>query len=74
MDKRLAAAALIGVGFSVAGSIILGVVAGRWLDERFDSEPLWLVIGLLFGIAAAFYGVYGMLRPFVDDKRNKGNG
>ena len=73
MDKRLAAVALIGVGFFVAGSIVLGVVAGRWLDDRFNSEPLWLIVGLLFGLAVAFRGVYGMLRPFVDDKRDKGN-
>ena len=64
---------MLGVGFFVAGSIILGVVGGRWLDNKFDSEPLWLIVGLLLGIVVAFYGVYAMLRPFIDDKRNKGN-
>lgn len=73
MDKRLAALGLLGVGFFVAGSIILGVVGGRWLDTKFGSEPLWLIIGLLLGVLVAFYGVYSMLRPFIDDKQNKGN-
>lgn len=73
MDKRLAALGLLGVGFFVAGSIILGVVGGRWLDTRFGSEPLWLIVGLLLGVAVAFCGVYGMLRPFLDNKQNKGN-
>jgi len=73
MERRLAALGLLGVGFFVAGSIILGVVGGRWLDTRFDSEPLWLIVGLVLGIVVAFYGVYAMLRPFLDGKRNKGN-
>jgi len=65
---------MVGVGFFVAGAIILGVVGGRWLDGRLNSEPLFLIIGLLLGIVVAFYGVYTMLRPFlVDDKQDKGN-
>lgn len=75
MDRRLAAAALIGMGFFVAGSIVLGVLAGRWLGGKFGSEPLGLIVGLSLGIAVASYGVYVMLRPFLGDKRNdKGNG
>lgn len=64
---------MVGVGFFVAGSIILGVVGGRWLDGRLNSEPLFLIIGLLLGIVVAFYGVYTMLRPLMDDKQDKGN-
>ena len=73
MDKRIAALGLLGVGFFIAGSIILGVVGGRWLDIRFDSDPLWLIVGLLLGVTVAFYGVYTMLRPFLKNKQNKGN-
>jgi len=73
MDKRLAAVGLVGVGFYVAGSIVLGVAGGRWLDVRLHTEPLFLVIGLLLGLAVAFFGVYRMLRPLMNDKGNKGN-
>lgn len=73
MDKRLAAFGLLGIGFFVPGSIIIGVIVGRWLDSKFDSEPFWVIVGLLLGITVAFYGLYVMLRPFMDDKRNKGN-
>ncbi len=73
MDKRLAALQLLGVGFFVAASIILGVVGGRWIDNRLNSEPLFLIIGLLLGVVVAFYGVYLMLRPLMDDKQDKGN-
>jgi F0F1-type ATP synthase assembly protein I len=73
MDKRLAALGLLGVGFFVAISIILGVVGGRWLDGQLNSEPVFLIIGLLLGIVVAFYGVYIMLRPLMKDKQDKGN-
>lgn len=73
MKKRLAALGLLGVGFFVAGSIILGIVGGRWLDSKFNSEPLWLIIGLLLGIVVAFFGVYAMLRPLMNGNNNKGN-
>ena len=73
MDKRLAALGLIGIGFFVAGSIILGVAGGHWLDTKLNTEPLWLIVGLFLGLAVAFYGVYTMLRPFLDNKRDKGN-
>ena len=73
MDKRLAALGMVGVGFFIAGSIILGVVGGRWLDGRLNSAPLFLIIGLVLGIVVAFYGVYTMLRPLMDDKQDKGN-
>ena len=70
MDKRLAAVGLLGVGFFVACSIILGVIGGRWLDSKFDSEPLWLIVGLFLGLIVAFYGMYVMLRPFLGDKND----
>jgi len=70
MRRRLAALGLLGVGFYVSAVIILGVLAGRWLDDKFGSEPLWLVVGLVLGVVAAFYGVYVMLRPFLGDRNN----
>ena len=72
MRRRLAALGLLGVGFYVSAAIILGVVAGRWLDDKLGSEPFWVIVGLVLGVVAAFYGVYAMLRPFIGDRRNRG--
>ena len=63
----------MGVGFFIGGFIILGVLAGHWLDSKLNSEPIWTIVGLILGIMVAFYGVYTMLRPFLSNKRNKGN-
>ena len=72
MDWRIAALRLVGVGFFIAGAIILGVLGGRWLDGRLGSEPFWTIAGLILGIVVAFYGVYNMIRPFIDNEQNKG--
>jgi len=72
MDRRIAALRLAGIGFFIGISIILGVFAGRWLDSKFNSEPVFLITGLILGIMIAFYGVYRMLVPFIDKKQNKG--
>ena len=72
MSRMIAALRLIGVGFFMGVSIVLGVTAGLWLDSRFDTSPILVIAGLLLGIAVAFYGVYQMLLPLIGSKRNEG--
>ncbi|WLR55302.1 AtpZ/AtpI family protein [Mesobacillus subterraneus] len=43
----------------LVGSILIGIFSGRWLDRTLGAEPLFLIFGLLIGLAA---GVYAMLR------------
>jgi F0F1-type ATP synthase assembly protein I len=70
----LAALSLSGLGFYIAGAIILGIVGGRWLDTKLNTNPLWLIIGLILGIAVAVTGTYNMLKPFLENNRkDKGN-
>ncbi len=69
-----AALRLIGVGWYVAGAILLGVLVGLWLDDKFNTEPLFVVAGLILGIIVAGYGVYRMLLPLINDKGNKEDG
>ena len=73
MRRWVAALRLVGVGFFVGGSIVLGVVAGMWLDTRLNSGPIWVIVGLFLGLVIAFYGVYRMLLPFLSNKRDKEN-
>lgn len=68
----MAALRLIGVGFFIGSSIVLGVVVGLWLDSKFNTSPFLVIIGLLLGIVVAFYGVYRMLLPLIGSKRNEG--
>ncbi|MFC0272468.1 AtpZ/AtpI family protein [Metabacillus herbersteinensis] len=43
----------------LVGSILIGIFAGQWLDGYFHSKPLFLIVGLLLGLAT---GVYAMLK------------
>ncbi len=71
MNRWEAALRLVGVGFFIAGSIVLGVFAGIWLDSRFGTQPILTIIGLLLGLIVAFYGVYQMLLPLLNNNSNK---
>jgi ATP synthase protein I len=71
MSRWMAALRLVGVGFFIGGAIVLGVVAGLWLDGRLNTSPALAVAGLLLGIVIAFYGVYRMLIPLVKNRKNR---
>ena len=72
MNKWGVALRLTGVGFYVGGSIVLGAFTGLWLDSRLNTAPILVIIGLLLGLAVAFYGVWRMLLPFIGKKQDKG--
>ena len=41
------------VGIEMGLSVAIGVIAGQWLDERFDTSPWWSLILLVCGLGAA---------------------
>jgi zinc transporter ZupT len=73
MSRWVAALRLIGIGFFIGGSILLGAVAGLWLDDRLNTGPILVIAGVILGVAVAFYGVYQMLLPFLHNKSDKEN-
>ncbi|HEX79238.1 MAG TPA: AtpZ/AtpI family protein [Dehalococcoidia bacterium] len=74
MRRWQAALRFIGIGWYVGLSILGGVLAGLWLDDRFSTKPLFVIIGLLFGLLVAGYGVYKMFSLISNNKKNQGNG
>ena len=72
MNRWVAALRLVGVGFFIGISIVLGVVAGLWVDSKLGTSLFW-IIGLIFGLMIAFYGVYQMLLPFTHNKQDEGD-
>ncbi len=59
------------MGWFIGISILLGVLGGLWLDSKFGTEPILVIVGLIFGLVVAFYGVYRMLLPLMRSKRDK---
>ena len=72
MKSWVPAFGLIGVGFFIAGCIIGGILGGQWLDEKLNTEPAFLISGLVLGIILAFLGVYNMIKPIIDNMRKGG--
>jgi F0F1-type ATP synthase assembly protein I len=74
MNRWVAAFRLTGVGFFIAACILIGVFGGLWLDNKFDTEPLFTIGGLLGGLVIAVFGVYRMIRPLMSNRQDKENG
>ncbi|MBI4180983.1 MAG: AtpZ/AtpI family protein [Chloroflexi bacterium] len=75
MRRWEAALRLVGMGWYIGVCIILGVLGGLWLDNKFNTKPILVIVGLLAGIGMAFYGVYRMIQPNINNnKQNKGKG
>jgi ATP synthase protein I len=59
------AAVFLGLGTAVAGCVAVGVFAGIWVDGRAHTSPLFLVVGLIVGVAAAVGMVVTQVRRFL---------
>ncbi len=56
---------LSGLGFYLAVCIVGGIALGVWLDRVLDTRVIFLLVGLIVGSAAAFYGTYRMVLPLL---------
>lgn len=71
MSRWVAALRLTGVGFYIGICIGGGALAGWWLGGK---RPLFIIAGLLIGLVLALFGVYQMVRPLMDNRKDKENG
>ncbi|MCG8605522.1 AtpZ/AtpI family protein [bacterium] len=63
-QKGLKGVALyVDLGLRFAIAIALGVGGGYWLDSKFDTVPLFLIIGLLLGATSGFLTIYRAAYP-----------
>ena len=73
MSKWVVALRLTGVGFFIAACILLGTFVGLWFDNKLDTRPILMMIGLFLGLILAGYGVYQMLLPLINTRQDKEN-
>lgn len=55
------------LGFAIALPIVLFLLLGRWLDSLLHTSPLFLIIGILFGVSVAIISVYLLVQVFIDE-------
>ena len=49
------AAPLLGLGTTLAVTVLAGLGGGYWLDGRLGTRPVFVLLGGAFGLAAALY-------------------
>lgn len=50
------------VGLEMGIAVILGLLAGRWLDGQYGTGPWLMLLFTALGMAAGFKGVFRALR------------
>jgi F0F1-type ATP synthase assembly protein I len=67
MQELPPAVRLVGLGWYVATCIVLGTLGGVWLDRKLELAPLFTLLGIFLGLAAAFVGLYRMVTEAVGE-------
>jgi len=61
------------LGLSIITTIGLAGYGGYWLDRRLGTGVLLTGLGVLIGVAAAYYSVYKTLESFFGQKGGSGH-
>lgn len=52
----------LNIGIYILTPLILAVIIGKVLDSFFNTDRLFLSIGLFFGIISVFYNLYKLVK------------
>ncbi len=72
MQFLATAAWFTGMGWVIAIAVVLGTLAGNWLDGRTGKHPLFLLIGLIGGLALGLYSAGRMLVNYLGETAREG--
>jgi F0F1-type ATP synthase assembly protein I len=58
--------ATMATGLALAIPELIGAPTylGYWLDKKYSTGPLWLILGLLLGLVSAGLTIYKLLKQF----------
>lgn len=65
---------LLGIGFSLAIWIVGGTLFGRWLDTKFDTDPVLTLVFLAAGLAIGLADAVRRLREVLNRIERKRRG
>ena len=58
-------------GITMIASLFLGLYGGLWVDRRFGTSPIFLLLGVFLGVGIGFYSLWGELAGLIDKKSKK---
>lgn len=61
------------IPFLMAIPPVIGLLIGRYLDDRFDTNPVFTIIFLVFGFAASVREVTNVVRRASEQDDSDGN-
>jgi F0F1-type ATP synthase assembly protein I len=69
--ERWSAFVNIGLTFTIA--VLLGFFAGRWLDQKCHTQPLFTLVGVFWGLGGSFWYLIRKIKELDDTgKQEKG--
>ena len=59
------------IGIAMTLPIILGLYLGRWIDDKFNSQPLFLFVFIILGVITAFVNLFRIATKGTPAKKRK---
>jgi F0F1-type ATP synthase assembly protein I len=56
--------ATVGMALAIPSMIAVPALVGWYVDKRFDTWPLWFLIGLILGLLSTAIDIYKLLKRF----------
>lgn len=70
--EQARAVALAGqLGIAAGMPVVVTGLAGYFLEQRYPAGGLWVIGGVLLGVAAGIAAAYKILAPFLYDSHDK---
>ena len=52
----------------LAIAVLIGFFAGRWIDSKLGTTPLFLLIGVFWGVGGSFYILYLQVKKMQEEE------
>jgi ATP synthase protein I len=63
----LSLSTLAGLGLANSFSLVIGLVVGHYLDGRFGTAPVFVLVGLVLGLTLGAVGSFLEVRRYLQD-------
>jgi F0F1-type ATP synthase assembly protein I len=56
---------------TLAVTVLIGFWAGRWLDTKLHTTPLFILIGLFWGLAGSFLSLFFQMKRMQEKEKQQ---